>query len=325
MPLFDSPENPAPAGYNQRSGLIRESGTRRLVIGGILLIAAYFIYAKVNDTILLQKQWQPLQPDTAGLTIVGTLDSRTDYESNLFRIVTANKTTRVELTDFGKRSIFTDTDGEMSSSGIFDTIAYARKIDSETGFAMLEPYLRLGVAKILKQSGAQPTEQTPIVVSQEIKDRYKEQSEELGVWVNKFREDAIEDKRLKGDDDDGESGGSGTSREVEHGLAIPGINVARSCPVVLTSQHFTSADMETHPKNMLQDETYTLHLNLTPEGRSRFYQWSRNHVNENLVFVLNGETLMSGRVSQAMNVSDWTIGPVFNKDSAQKLMDFINK
>lgn len=324
MPLFDPPENSAPSGFNRRSGLIRESGTRRLVVGGVLLVLAWLIYSKVTDAYLLKTQWQPLTADVSGLSIVGTLDSRMDYERNLFRIVQANKATRVELTEFGKNSIFTDKDGEMSSSSIYETIAYARTVDSDTGFAMLEPYLKFGVSKLLKQSGGMPTEKTPVVVSPEIKAKFKEQSDELGVWINKFREDAIEERRSNSGDETEAGGGTGATQSVEHGLVLPGVNVARSCPVVLTSQHFTDASIETHPKNLLQDETYTLHLGLTNEGRSRFYQWSRDHVNENLVFVLNGEVLMSGRVSQTLNVSDWTIGPVFNSDSAKKLADFIN-
>ncbi len=325
MPLFDTAEGEAPSGYNQRSGIIRESGTRRILFGIIALTALSFVYAKINDAYLLKTRWKPLVADTSGLTIVGTLDSRADYDANMFQIVNTNKMTRVQLTEFGKKSIFPDmgNDGALFRSSVYDTISYARKVDSETAFAMLEPYLKIGVARAMKQTPPTLTETTLITITRQTKEGQKEEQAELGKLIAKYDEDARAEKSSK--DDESEGFGSGTSQEVKDGLILPGITVARSCPVVLTAQHFTDASIEEQPESLLQNATYKIHLGLTSEGRSRFYQWSRDHAGENMVFVLNGDILLAGRVSQTLNVSDWTIGPVFDGEYAKRLADFVNK
>lgn len=325
MPLFDTAEGEAPSGYNQRNGIIRESGTRRILIGMFALAALYFIYSKISDTYLLRTQWKPLVADTSGLTIVGTLDSRADYDSNMFQIVNSNKMTRVQLTDFAKDSIFTDLekDGAMFRSSVFETIRYVGKVDSETSSAMLEPYLKYGIARLMKQTPPAITETTPITITEQTKEGKVQKQVGLGALIKKYDEDAREEKKIK--DDDTEGMGTGATQQVKGGFILPGITVARSCPVVLTSEHFTDASIDEQPESMLQGATYKIHLGLTPEGRSRFYQWSRDHAGENVVFVLNGDILMAGRVSQTLNVSDWTVGPVFDGEFAKRLADFVNK
>ena len=325
MPLFDTAEGETPSGYHRRNGVIRESGTRRIIFGLIFLTALYFLYSKISDTYLLKKQWSPAVADTSGLTIVGTLDARTEYDTNMFQIVNSNKTTHVVLTDFGKDSIFTDkeSDGELFTSKVYDTIHYAQKVDSETAFAMLEPFIKVGIARLMQQTPETLDANTPITITHQTKTGITEEKGELGALLAKYGEDAVEDKKLKSDDSEGV--GSGSDRDVKGGLRLPGITVARSCPVVLTSQHFTDASLDEHPESMLQNATYTIHLGLTSEGRSRFYQWSRDHQGENVVFVLNGDVLIAGRVSQTLNVSDWTVGPVFDGEYAKRLVDFVNR
>lgn len=325
MPLFDTAEGEAPSGYHQRNGIIRESGTRRIIFGLIALTALYFVYSKISDAYLLKTQWNSLTADTAGLTVVGTLDSRAEYDTNMLQIVNTNKMTRVQLTDFGKDSIFTDMekDGALFRSSIYETIRYVGKVDSETSFAMLEPYLKIGVARLMKQTPPTLTDTTPITITVQTKEGKEQKQEGLGDLLKKYQGDAIEEKKLK--DDDNEEAGTQATQDVKSGLILPGITVARTCPVVLTSQHFTDASIEEQPESLLQNATYKIHLGLTPEGRSRFYQWSREHTGENVVFVLNGDILLAGRVSQTLNVSDWTIGPVFDGEYAKRLVDFVNK
>src|SRR5206468_760364 len=98
-------------------------------------------------------------------------------------------------------------------------------------------------------------------------------------------------------------GGSQSGHDVEERLTIPGENLVRVCPVVLTGAQFTGASLERHPPNLLTGETFTVSLFLTPEGRSRFYQWSREHSNESLVFILKGRVLTAGRVPYTLDVS----------------------
>ncbi len=323
MPLFDTAEGET--SYRQRNGIIRESGTRRIIFGLVFLTALYFLWSKISDAYLLKTQWQPVTADTSGLTIVGTLDSRAEYDTNLFQIVKTNKMTRVMLTDFGKGSIFTDkeSDGKLFTTSVYDTISYARKVDSETAFAMLEPFLKIGVARLMHQTPEPLDAKTPITITHQTKTGMTEEKGELGALIEKYREDALAEKSLNKDDTEGI--GTGSTQEVEKGLILPGITVARSCPVVLNSQHFTDASLDEHPETMLQNATYTIHLGLTAEGRSRFYQWSRDHQGENVVFILNGDILMAGRVSQTLNVSDWTVGPVFDGESAKRLVAFVNR
>ena len=86
---------------------MRERGTRSLLIMAVVAVAAGFLgISKTTDAYLLRQKWEPLAADVHGLTVVGTLDSRGDYDRNMFKVVHSNKDTRIELTDFGLAHYF---------------------------------------------------------------------------------------------------------------------------------------------------------------------------------------------------------------------------
>ena len=82
--------------------------------------------------------------------------------------------------------------------------------------------------------------------------------------------------------------------------------------------------MRSGPATMFDGETYTVTLDLSSEGRSRFFQWSNRHENENLVFVLQHRVVAAGRVKEQMDVNSWQIGPLHDKETAKALVDYVN-
>ena len=299
----------------------RESGTRKLLLLFAVLLVIWFIIGKMQDRMLLSKVWVPLRPDEKGLTIVGTLDSREAYDRNLFRIVQANKTARAELTDYGWRSIFTGTDGPLFSDQAGNAIQLAISVDGATGYAMLEPYLRVAVARALGQPHPESavTDETPIIVSAQGSQAVGKQ-QTLGALIKKYEERG---GGGSGQERETPSEGGGGEHEIDHGLPIPADTLMRSCPVVLTGAQFSGASLEEHPESILQGKTYTAHLYLKPEGRSRFYQWSHDHANENLCFILGNQVVAAGRIRQTLDVNEWEVGPLRDGDSAQTLVKFI--
>ena len=118
---------------------------------------------------------------------------------------------------------------------------------------------------------------------------------------------------------------SQSGHQVDHGIVLQGETILASCPVVLRSEHFTGGSLEEKPVTLLQSKKmYIVHLDLSSEGRSRFYQWSRGHHNESLLFILDGEIMTAARVGTVLDVSDWQVGPITDEDSAKKLIDFVN-
>lgn len=308
-------------GAPQRMAITRERGTRRLILTFVVLIAAWFLFGKINDQYLLRTKWSPLSPDVQGLTIVATLDRRGDYDRNMFRIVQANQTSRAELTDYGWQTIFTGRDGELFTDSVGETIQSAIQVDGATGYAMLEPFLRVGIARLQGKSNVSGlvNVNTPITVEERSGTQLTTKQVPLGQLLERFAEKGGPDTPEKSSD-----GSSGGERAIERGLAIPGDTLARTCPVALTGKHFVRAELEEHPATLLQKKTYTVHLWLSPEGRSRFYQWSRDHNNESLAFVLKGSLATAARVEQTLDVNDWQIGPITDADSAKALVNFVN-
>lgn len=78
-----------------------------------------------------------------------------------------------------------------------------------------------------------------------------------------------------------------------------------------------------NPGSILNDTMYTVRLYLTPEGRSRFYRWSRDHQRENIVFVVNGEVKTAGRVTQVLDVNWWEISNIRDKETAEALVKIV--
>ena len=326
MPLF--PQEQGPNGVqgpdaSQRMFWTREGGTRRLLFVFLGLIVVGFVADRVRDHYLLAHHWKALSADIGGLSVVGTLDARGSYDRNMFRVVQANTEFKVELTDFGWKSIFDPANGPLFSDAAGNAIRRARETDNLTGYAMLEPYLLSGVQRLLGRSDWKRTADAKTPVFVEGADAgHPVNKGTLGGLIAKFSQDGGPDHQGT---DKTDGAGTGATREVEHGMTIPAETLARVCPVVLTGPQFNSATLEEHPANLIGGRTWTLHLGLTPEGRSRFYQWSHDHVNENLVFVLNREVMAAGRVPETLDVSEWDLGPLHDEATIRKLEAYVRK
>ncbi len=303
----------------------RERGTRRLVFSFIGLIILWLIVARVQDHFLLQRSWPRLQARPAGLSVVGTLDPRDSLGRNLFIVVQANQSARVELTDFGWRSIFDPRNGPLFRDRSGNAIKAARDVDDRLADAMLEPFLRAAIAHLMGAANwkASIRPDTVILVPRAPRDTTFVQTT-LGAQIDRFEGVAANDSGANTTGDDSESGGGSGGREVEHGMAIPASLLIRVCPVVLTDREFTGATVDEHPASVLAGATYTVHLDMSDEGRSRFFQWSHDHVGENLVFVLKDNVVAAGRVKQSLNVSDYEIGPLRDGAAAHALADYLS-
>lgn len=301
----------------KRMAWTRELGTRKLLLLFAALLLLWYGYGKVREQQLLSKHWETLPPDPAGLTVVGTLDGRENLGRNMFQIIESNMTSRPELTDFGWNSIFDNAEGEMFGDRVGLSIREAIAQDNKTGYRMLEPFLRVGVKRL--QGDPNPTagisKEMPITVG----DGPEAKPVAFGALLQKYAEGP--ERKEAGDAD---AGGSGGAREVEHGIAIPAENLIQACPVVLTGKQFTDAWVEDKEEPLMGRTTYTVHMGLTDEGRSRFYQWSRNHLNEHVVFVLKGQVVTAGRMTMVLYNSTWDIGPLRDKKAAYELADYLN-
>ena len=115
----------------QRRALTRETGTRRLVLGFIALVALSLIGGSIWQTFLLSKKWPPLSPDVEGVSVVGTLSKKGDYDRNMFRIVQIEGETRPEITNFGWGTIFNGTNGKLFTNRTGNLIRSAIEQDSQ--------------------------------------------------------------------------------------------------------------------------------------------------------------------------------------------------
>lgn len=314
MPLFSNEATPEFQAA-ERVVIMRERGTRRLLLVTILVIVSWFVIGKVQDYFLLQKQWEPLHYDEKALTVVGTLDGRGDYERNMFQVIQSNKSTRVELTDqgmgycFSKESPLFDDDKKSIIQGVIG-------VDGKMGFALLAPYLRAGIARFTQQPNANAlvSLDMPIEVPGSTG-----KPETLQALLKSYSDKA----KAKEHDVNEEGVGSGVQSSVEHGLVIPGDILIRTCPVLLNTSCFTGGEVIVNPGSILNDTMYTVRLYLTPEGRSRFYRWSRDHQRENIVFVVNGEVKTAGRVTQVLDVNWWEISNIRDKETAEALVKIV--
>ena len=321
MGLFAKGEN-SPPDAAHRMAWTRERGTRNLVLGFVLFLVLWYGYERVREHMLLQAVWRPLSADTAGLTVAATLDGRS-YDQNMFRIIQANQSARVELTDRGWKDIFDGRGGEAFSSASGAAIRGAISDNGDIGYAMLEPYLRYAVQREMHHlnPGSEPGAQTPVAYVTNSHGQTIRKTVPLGELLAQYRGSTPDPGPSSEADSGGDAGGG---HSVDHGLAIPPDVIARVCPVVLVTSDFTRAELDRQPANLLQGETFSVHLFLTDEGRSRFYQWSHDHEDQNLVFVLNHLVVAAGRIKQTMNVNDWAIGPIRDRTDAQTLVQFVN-
>ncbi|HLJ56286.1 MAG TPA: hypothetical protein VKT77_14695 [Chthonomonadaceae bacterium] len=313
----------------RRRAVTQESGTKRLVMGFIVLLLVWVVAWRVNDYLLQRKVWPAVAADPAGLTVVGTLDRRGSYDTNLFRVVQSEGAARAEVTDFGWDGIFAGHHGPLTSKAAGDAIRAAIGVDGETGYAMLQPILQAEVRSEMGDAAAfgrispdYPISTTVATTDTERKQPHNtRRTKTLRELIDYFKSEGA------GTHDAGEDstpGSSNTGEHVEHGLAIPAAMLIQSCPVVLAGRHFVSGRVEEHPEAILGGITYSVWLDLTPEGRSRFFQWSHNHVNEHLLLILNGSIVANGRMAMTMDVNTWEISNLKDGVAAHQLVDFVN-
>ena len=298
----------------------RELGTRKLLLGLAVLAAAWYGATQSYDHMLLQKHWENLTAHPAGLTLVGTLNSRDSYDRNLLKIITANKSSRVVLTEYGWKSIFDERNGPLFADKTGSAIEGAMRQDDVVGYAMLTPFLRATINKQLGEESAYKDvrEDLPLVIPKHTREGAEERTT-LGALLSKFEGQGEENKERS----EAPEAGSGSGREKENTTTVPADTLIQACPIVLTEKQCSGASLEETQGSMLTPTTYTVHLNLTPEGRSRFFQWSHAHVNENVVFVLNGQIVAAPRITQPLNVSDFAISNIQDEKAAKSLVDYM--
>jgi hypothetical protein len=309
----------------QRMRWTRELGTRKLLTLLIALAVIWFVVGKVQDHFLLAQRWKPLTPDLNGMTVVAALNPRSNYEKNLFKILTENSASRVVLTQEGWNSIFDPRNGPLCSDSAASALEQALKVDNLAGYAMLAPYLRAAVAFEMgdKQAYQKLSRSMVVQIPAESK-TIPARTSTLGAELDAF---ASGGSRAGGheESDAADAGGSGSGRSVEQVITLDADTVAQSLPPVLVGSNFTDAWLEEQPENLLTGPGYTVHLGLTPEGRSRFFQWSHDHANESLVFVLNHAVVMAARMGQTLDVNEWGVTNLKDKPTAQLVVDYVNR
>jgi hypothetical protein len=147
-------------------------------------------------------------------------------------------------------------------------------------------------------------------------------------WQVRYAEEDEGDQSSEGEadapgSDDRGSNNPGATHSVNAGAVVPMEVLYKKCPVVLTGKHFTGASIEEKFEEFRNVPYFKVHLDLSEEGRSRYFQFSNVHDKERLVFVLNDEVITCPRI-ESMYVSSFTIDPIWVKEDAQKLVDFIN-
>jgi hypothetical protein len=320
MPLF--PEElsapPKSGGAASRMAITREMGTRKLVLFFALVLIVLFTAGWLNSRRLLNVRWPALKPDPAGLTVVGTLDSKASLGRNMFRVVDINQSFRPEITDYGWNYIFDGPPGTPLAPESGRAIKFALTQDSRIGYAMMQPYLQYGVARLERRRDAASLVRVSTPVRFEDKKGAREVS--LGRLLEQYSGNGSGESGEGG----GDEGGSEGAVDVEHGTALTGDLLVASCPVVLTGRQFRHADVEEEDQPLLDSKIYTARLFLTNEGRSRFYQWTHNHMAEHVVFIVGGTVLAAARVNMTMDGDEWEVGPIRDGAAVKQLVDFIN-
>ena len=312
----------------RRHSVTREAGTRRLVIGFVLLVALWFVGSRIWDVYLLRQKWPPLTAEPAGLTVVSTLDLRGSYDRNIFQVLQIEGSARAALTNYGWEAIFSGQHGALATDRVGGIIKSAIDQDSQTGYAMLTPFLAAEVRALTGDRRAFAGLLDSYVVNTALPMTDEEKTHRRIAPRNKTLRELLDyfeqsgRSRTQGETGAAE-GGSGSQHQVEHGLAIPGEVLIQTCPVVLCTRHFSGGSVEEH-ESVMSGKTYSVWLTLTPEGRSRFYQWSRSHANEHLLLVLGGEVVANGRIAMTMDVSQWEITNLKDVVAANKLVGYIN-
>ncbi len=143
--------------------------------------------------------------------------------------------------------------------------------------------------------------------------RYRDQGE---------KEAGDEEQTPESKDRGGNNPGAG--RGTDEGGVVPMSELYNSCPTVLTGPMFAHAYIDEDIRPVFEDKYWKVIIDLTPEGQSRYYQYSSKHEKERLAFILDDETLACPEMA-AMNTTVLTLDPIWVKADAQRLADLINK
>lgn len=321
MPLFPA-EAVSPADAPARMRLTRELGTRRLLTIFVALLAVWYVSGQIQDHFLLSRRWPPLQPDVNGLTVVGALNPHTDYDRNYFKIFTENTASRVCLTEYGWNSIFDPRNGPMCSPQVAGVIKAALQVNDRAGYAMLAPYIRAAVRFLEGDRNAfkkiSPDQAITVLPDRE---GGKPTTTTLAALIKKYSGNG-DPGTMASTEEEGNQSASG--RSVEDVITLTPDVAAETLPVVLTGKMFTSAQLEEQPPTLLVGPSYTVSLHLTPEGRSRFFQWSHAHRGENLLFILKGAVVAAGYIRDVLDTNEWDLTNIRDKEAAQSLVDYVN-
>ncbi len=328
MPLFPPGEG-EDGGAPARMRYMRERGTRKLIAGLIALFAIWYVVGQIQDHILLAKKWPPLSPVLNGLTVVGVLNPKGNYTRTLFKVTTENTAARVALTEYGWNSIFNPNNGQLCNSVTAAAIQHALNVDDVAGEAMLAPFIKAEVEYMMYQhhQGGDATAFSKLTNSMLVTVPPETlhsgpRTVTMGSLIKEFSSGGGGNF---GDSSGGSGGGSGSGRSVEHLIYLGPKTVATVCPVVLTGAQFTGGFTEEEPTNLITGPAWTDYMDLTPEGRSRFFQWSHSHQGEDLIFVLKGQIVCKGNIGEVLDTSSWGIENIRDENAAKKLVDYVNQ
>jgi hypothetical protein len=115
----------------------------------------------------------------------------------------------------------------------------------------------------------------------------------------------------------------GAGRGAERGSLVPPAVLMKECPTVLLGRHFTDARVEEKYEQFFNRAYYIVHVGLTDEGSSRYYQYSKKYDKERLAFLLEDEVIICPRINH-MNVSTLDIEQFWVKADAERFANYIN-
>jgi hypothetical protein len=158
-------------------------------------------------------------------------------------------------------------------------------------------------------------------------------------WQIRVRDDAEDDQEEAADPDRSteaanaakeapEAADRGTAPGVGRGTArgriVPVEEVLAKCPTFLLGSSFSGASMRESIEPLFARSYWSVDLQLTDEGRSRYWQFSRDHEDERSVFIVGGREIITCPRMKNMNVSTLTIEPIWVEADAKRLVDLAN-
>jgi preprotein translocase subunit SecD len=232
------PEAAVPPGKTAYGRVIRERGTVRLVIFAVVAAALWYAAGEFRTYQLNQKQWPALDPDKAGLSVLGIQTKDRAGRKAPYVVRSSNKSFQI---------------------------------------------------------------------------RYREEDE---------REQNEDDQTEESKDRGGNN--PGATHQTNQGAVVPMDELYKVCPTVMTGRNFASASIEQDVRPVFEDKYWRVTVDLTPEGQSRYYQYSSKHEKEKLAFII-GDEVIACPLMEAMNTGSLTLEPIWIKADAQRLADLINK